>query len=751
MSGDAIVKYFQAEAYGSMELDRVEGGPTFRTLLDRVPTDGSFSISSASWTRANAFDVVRYNFALRGHYTVTTFRLGTRSTVPGAPPNESIFGIAYWLTAEDAQAEGSSDPAPDYVCVGGTYVSQDGEYRDNFIAWSSFCRVYEEALGSEDDKLVSLLEEDILKLIGDGEISVEMYVHPYEELERLEGAADNLRISLKLLVAAIAIFSSQTRAVHFMPTYKETMRPLIDYVGTNIDPKSYTLQCLCMGVKQGKSESRRRTSCGQKLIPMMRAAVVQFGNIRYPTAREVWVSETLSDFKLNGRSNAFPLMSNWSTVHGISPTMFDNDSMTRMMRTSRVVGSALEKLQHARAEVLAAAESGKRHQLEGLDHKMYQSVVFAEQHMLLSDVALLLVNEFVGITVGSLKKAPAGMFAARYSGRTLYSTLFEIAFGCYTMHEVCIHSDLHYHNMTVQYLWNADIFKKFKGVAVEKACYVFLGGPTQEDAYVLPVYGVCGRVIDFSRALVSPRQREAIVKHQGEEQTTVFYVEQAERMIKALERWEPAFVAKHEEKLRGAAYASPQHLYDVLVAIDFLAVGRNFGAMLDELAVESPADAKAVSPDVREACAALQKAAHAELLRGLQKVVLRRGDPDGDARATGRRVLADAFGAWKFTSWDPGDLDLYEVVDVFRADAPLRYSGGRLDRFPPWADIPRLADLSGRSESDIMAPGTAPLFDSMESRTHGELDHPDLELLVERERTRLLRAPPPDAGTSWVL
>ena len=751
MSGNEIVKYFQAEAYGSMELGSVEGGPTFRELLDRVPTDGSFSAHSASWLRANAFDIIRYNYALRGHYTMTTFRLGTRSAVANGDPNEAIYGIAYWLTPEDAEAEGVAreNLAPDYVCVGGTYVSQDGEYRENFIPWSNFCTVYENALGSEDDKVISLLEEDILKLLGDGDISVEMYVHPYGDSDRITAVADDLRIALKLLVAAATIFPIQTRAIHLMPTYRETMGPLMDYVDSNIDPTSITVNRLRWGVKNGNDVKQRRTTCGQKLIPMMRAAVVNFGNIRYPTAREVWVSELLSDFKLNGRSNAFPLLSNWTTVQGISSSMFENESMTRMLRTSRVVSGALEKLQYARADVLAAVETGKRHQLEGLDHKMYQSVLFAEQHMLLSNVALLLVNEWVGHTVGSLKAMPIAGFKNKYSGPSLHGAIFEIAFGCYAMHEVCIHSDLHYHNMTVECVWRPINVKKLYGT--EKACYIYLAGPTQADAYVLPMYGAGGRVIDFSRALVNPQQREAVVKQQGEDQTTVFFREQAERMIKALERWEPAFVAKHEEKLRGAAHASPQQLYDVLAAIDYLAVGRNFGAMLDELAVEKPEAAEVVSPDVRKACASLHDAAHAELMRGLQKVVLRRGDPDGDARATGRRILADAFGTWKFTAWDPGDLGMYDVVDVFRADAPLKYSGKRLDKFPPWADIDLLSKISGRPASDIMGPGTAPLHAAMESRADSDLEHHDLELLVERERSRLIREPPPDAGTSWVL
>lgn len=751
--GPVAEAFLQQECYGPMELDRVEGGPAFRRLMKGTPKEGNFLGTSAAVFRALNFNILRYRYALRGHYFVTVFRVATRERGQDYIGKQCVYAIAYWLTNEDVKAEGRDEDTltPEFICLGGTYVSQDGEYRENFLQWDEFERNYAEALRrggelEEDENLVANVEAEMVDLFEQGELDFSVSAYPFEETNRLDTRADELRMPIKLLTASVILLMYQRYAAHLMPLYAETMSPLIgDAEPLMRRAQPDLLVRTVQAFRNGSfTNNTLRVAVGQKLLPLMRAAAVDFNNIRYPTPREVWVSEALSDFKLNGRSNAFPYVVQWTTVRDVAADMFDNEALTRLYETSLAATDALNDLQRLRQRI-AGTKKGKRNVFEGFDHELYRSVAFAEEHMIMSDIALVLATEWVGRTVGSLKLLSLDVFEPAYGGEGLMPVLFELAYGCLAMHDLCVHSDLHYHNMTVQTIWLQPSVRKKYGT--DQLAYVYLAGPTQADAYVVPARGVGGRIIDFSRALVNPARRSDVEQHQGVGQATAFFEEQIERTVKAIERWEPAFVETHRAKIYGAAHAEPQALYEVIAALDYLALGRNFKIMLEEL---PPELAATVAPAVGAACERMRAVAHDELIRGLQKVALQRAAPDRSARDIGRRVLSAAFPDNKFTAWDEGDLKLFSVTDVFNVAAPLKYSGQALDRFPPWADLGAVAKLAGMSVEKLLPPGDGPMLAAADSRASSAAGHPELELLIERERSQLARRPPPEAGTSWI-
>jgi len=213
-------------------------------------------------------------------------------------------------------------------------------------------------------------------------------------------------------------------------------------------------------------------------------------------------------------------------------------------------------------------------------------------------------------------------------------------------------------------------------------------------------------------------------------------------VLMAIARWEPDYAAKNQELLKGLALADEHALYAVLTALDFVALGRNVETLLGR---GSPNGWK--STEAAERAGRLHAAARDELFRGLRRLSARKAGPA--LGEVGRRVLRAAFGDYLFAEQDPAALEATTPYDVFRAGAPVTFSGAEPGRFPPWARPDELVRFSGGLKiEEILSRGDRPLFDAADSRAAGD---EELEDEIERERGRLARRPPPDAESSWIL
>lgn len=746
--GNGLAAYLQEQAFGQLDLSELEGGHDFKQFIRRLPEKGEH-IHLGAAMRANAFDVLRYGYPLAPRYTVSAFEM--KSVTPDAKVGESLYAYVLW-------PPGQKVPTPEYVCLGGTYASQDGEYRKNFTWWKEFCAAYEHGVKEgatlpPAENLLARLEDRTHQMVSTGTLELEMTVFPRDSPEALKIAArcDDLRLLVKLFVAQMVTSSTQLRAPHIQPHYTEALRTPREEMSDVLDPpsaKAKKLQFrLEVAFSHGSFEIIQRVRCGQKLMPLMRGEATELNNVRFPTWREIWVSQKLSDFKLNGRSAAFPYFNQWTTAAGVDEHLFENESMVQHFRTSEAATAALRHLEQARRAALADADSGLKHRLESFDYEMFKGVLFAEEHLLLAKVALIATGEWVGPTLGTLPhilgKSSKVWDGAK--GTRLETVVFDLVFGCLAMHEIGIHSDLHFHNVTVMYEWQRTARDP------ERTCALYVAGPDgAKDAYVLPVHGLTGHIIDFSRAIINPAQEQDLARLQGEDQTNTFFRDQADRMLMAIMRWEPAFAQKYQKLIKGAAYGSQQELYNALTAIDYFALGRNLAILFSE----NKDGELAIDESVVKICELLRDTAHAELLRALRAVTRRTEESKKDIPKTpadiGRRILRKVFGHFLFSRWDPADLAQFVPVDAFNVMTPLRYSGTAISQFPPWAQPDFLVKFSGGlSIEQILSRGDRPLRKILDLRADG-LGDAELELVLEHERSLLNRRPPPDAGSSWL-
>lgn len=745
--GQDLRAYFQEQAL-DIGLEGLEGGDAFGEYLGRLPRGGEHYNQSAG-RRLNGFVYIRYSYPLHPRYDVVVFDL---ESILGPDIQRGIYAVALW-------PDGAEEP--EYVCLGGTYESRDGEYRKAFTAFEDLTAAYGAALEGEAEapeeyQLLERMEGKLTEMIDEDEIVLRLTVYSASKARqsKITTRCDELRLLPRLFIAQTLLVGAQLWAPHIHPQYARAMQSPRDKLSEILklthapegdvpverQAQWSRLRRLQAILLCGTPNAKSTNCCGMKILPLMRAEATQFGNVRFPTWREIWIARQASNLTVNGRTTSLPVFNQWAVINQSDELLYDNDSMQRHYRTSEAAVAALGNLSLARDVARDGREAGHPFPLDQLDYYLHQAAEQAER-IALSDIALLAVTQHVGVTFGTLPHLPLKHLEGSLQGQQAESLVFDLVYGCLALHDVCIHTDLHYNNVTARFDW-------IPRPSLPPSSTVFVAGPDGErDTYVVPNHGVRGCIIDFSQGLIAPSQRDALERHQGVEQTECFYREQAVRMLLALNRWLPDFTRAHEREIKGIALARQQELYNVMTAIDYLALGENLGQLFRKLG-KMPTAWK-VDAKVIKTCAGLKAAAHAELLKGLRGLLNQKApvSPAGPS-AVGRQIMREVFSEYLFTRWDPARLEDLVPTEAYNVCAPLRYDGEDPERFPPWAQPENLLRFGGgRKLGEIIREEGRPLLAALQAREDGD---DELEIAVSLERGRLADAPRRDGSKSWL-
>ena len=741
VKGKQIGAYFRDQVFDTALAPAPEGGELLRLLLEKRHR-GIPNTHLTGGKRLDTITALQHTFSFDRRYSIAAFDM---RTVYGNDILESLYAIVLW----------SKDAAePSYVAIGGTFDSQDGEYREYFTPWNESFGNYEHIAELEDaeepeDRALALIEEKTLELVDYGQMELRLTVYGEKcEIDRITRLCDDERLMIRLFVGQTLLFNLQYKLTptppHMHPQYEKAMEVVRNemYEELSRDPTKATIKA---AKRLGRGDVVALTSperCGLKIQPLMLPEITQPGNVRYAGWREVWISERVSDMVLNGRANTFPYWLGWTTCLGVDAGLYDNDAMIRHYKSSKAAEASLAHLNQARLDLMGTEKEGVARKMAELDLTLYESSVLAEQ-MVVSDVALLTAAQNVGMTLGTAIRLPRTN-SDGYVGENFETVLFQWLYGCHVLHDVAVHGDLHINNITIRFDWTK------KDYHPPNMSMLYIAGPAGErDSFLIPNHGLSGFVIDFSRALISPAMRDELVRTMGETQTEMFYREQAGRAVRTVGRWEESFARKYEKELKGAALMAPQELHDALTAIDFMVLGRNVGIALRTLKKRPDLHPSLrVSDSVIERCDLIREVAHEELLRGLHEVVLRKGSRP----RPGLTILKRCFPHRLLSNLSPEAIDETTLMDILNSTAPLRHSGphtGTMDNFPPW----------GRIETHIKVKGSVPKEyrdgESLLLRRLMRQKEPDIEfeMAVEKERAKLSSEkvrPAPDAARSWL-
>ncbi len=732
--------------YDQLKLPELEGSRQFREFINSLDIR---NIQLSGVSRIQAFQIIKLGYPLRrAGYAVSTSVVRVRNPESPDRPLETYYAYAYWPY---------HSKTPEYICVSPTYTSCDGEYRNRFIWFEQFLAGYE-----TNSELLSPIEARLLEAIGRGEIELDTHFFPedfhWTSRDAAIAFAHETRLCLKTLVVCIALEVEKGVQKHAPPEYIQITRILHTMCASLLDWDGATSVKLFV-FRTGLVD--RFTMCGQKIMPLTVREALQVGDINFAPWREAWVAQRATDLIVNGVAPTFPIYNNWTYLSGVTRDLFENRAMRARYDRSQHASAIVENLRRARNHTENLAE--KDYRIGQLDAQIYETLRYAQDFVLLSELAVCMTCEDVGRTVWAFPDYVRGYpyrvspaYTRIYANPGMQARyLFDLCYGAHVMHTHlgAIHGDLHGNNMTIFRLTETPTIKNpviAYATQLKGACR------GEADTYVFPHDGLFACLIDYSRTILGPSARPAIVAETDEVFSARFYRDQTSRALRMLHFYAPSYTEKHQKKIKGLMYTDFDALFKVMTAVDFLAIGRNYGALLKEMASRQDAPPLPgekttieVAPAGIEIAAEIENRALEHLIAGLASLVEGR-HPQVESLYAGDTIIPAVFADYRYPSWvreSPVEfpLDQATLVDVYNSQAPLTYSGKDYARFPPWARFEDLEQhLGDQKIANVTADrGSRPF---LESRDLGEY----LSVLLERVRHDI-NDKPAAATSSWIM
>lgn len=771
-----FVRWFRAQYLASIGLEAIEGGAAYKKFLDTVNSLSAPTLSGA--LRASRFNQLRFRYPLSPQgYTAAVFSVAWGET-------RTIAGHAWWRS--------ETDEYPEYICAAYTFDSRDGEYRAPFIRGSAFRELFTGVDAADDEDVPAVLragfaaflapiEEQVMLLVAKGTLSLAVDAIPGEAAGRLGGLD---RLAIEVLTVLLARDGRRVLAGvlerHASPAFVDLVRMVEKEAPGLFTRLAFEDYARFTDFSQVGVENNLAVMCGQKLTPMTLREVMSPWDAAYPGWRELLAADVASDLVLNKIAPSFVFSNQWTYVGGdgaggqdlAPPRVYENPAMLEKFARSAAADLATDSLRQARREATGATEptagppAGDRpYHLAEFDAQIYQSIEYAQGFLVQSGISLVRTMEHAGVALGSLahrlRLTPVAnpAFGRLFSDDRLASGfLFGLAYGCHCLHSRAgiVHADLHANNIVVYETgWAFRGVPSAEGkeptftrVAPDNSVVAYVLARGERDTYIFETEGLTGCIIDFSRAILGPGEAEKRLEaRHGARYVTRFRRDQANRILRTLHRYIPAFVAANQERIKAALLGSPEKSFKILAAVDFIAVARAFGGYLsDEAKQKTPA----VSAEAMSLARRLEKAARDFL-------VVRLGDllenpANGADEFPGDVVLPNVFGAYTYARRvgavreKGSEHPPFVLADVWNLNRPLAWSGADYAKFPPWARLDEIEKhLGGERLTAFIERGSEPFLESLRSA-------PAVRVWADRIRATLDARDGPAVSTqsSWV-
>lgn len=573
---------------------------------------------------------------------------GYNCTVIGGEVNgiKTHFALLYWPIGAQLKEVLTNPDVPAYITVSPTFTSRDGEFRRRTLSLTSFM----ESCAASAAQLAPF-EETLLRMLSASELTLytETFGGPNSAVDK---TIDESRLAVLALSVALMLDLWDNRelliAVHVFPDYARfiTVIATPQLLEASLNILTVTRSRFLRG-----SNDRFSVASGIKLIPMFVREVNQPFDLNLGAWRELEVAKAVGDLVVSYVSPAFALFNQWSYVERTGPELFENLAMHERYRRSQQMDSSITDLRKSRCALSldCAAETPLEPELrtyhtEELSAHLYESLEYAQSHLLVSDTTMMHSVEDVGRTLHSWPIYVRHDLTAPPSHLTLFSDLnsfarlmFDYVWGAHCLHERLgvVHGDLHANNLTV-YWWgraervervtkpgSAKFEVKYKA-AYEDPVMIYVTGPRGEaDSYIFPAAGISGCLIDYSRAILGPAFRPRLEAGRTPQFATNFYRDQVNRVMRLLHRYAPEYVAANQDAIKGAAFADFESVFRALCAVDFIAIGMS-AALAIEVAGAADAEERRpypVAAGAAELARQIERAGRSALIGALHEIV----------------------------------------------------------------------------------------------------------------------------------
>lgn len=611
----------------------------------------------------------------------------------------------------------------EYMSLGNTYKSADGEYRGQFFPVAQFNSVYTKWIG-----IITPYEEYISRKAKKGEFTLKSSVHfPMESAsDAFYAELDDTRLIMKIYVIVFIVSSLRKRdglqPRHINDGFAEAV------VGDDIsefekifitqDERDARVLSAQMSYLLSKDDTLTLTVCGQKIIPLRTKEVEDLQNIRYNVWREIYIGSIVGDLVLNNISPSFPLFKDYTMLYSDpenSKELYDNIINHIKIDHSVTAGKIVRDLEDVRRQTFILDPIKKKelyisYRFEGLSDTIEIPMDYAEKNIIMSNYAVCLLNEHLGTTFGDLPNIMRVQMI-RWRMGPMFSNvfyfakyMFECLYGLYSMnyHLGFIHSDLHVNNATTfdkKLLVNMRTGELHPNVKNPHIIYNVHG-----EHYVFPHLGRYASIIDFSRAVIDEKH---LTSHFPKKVARDILTKEKKYIISRYQQLLPDFFRDNESSLRAAVEDLFPVVFKLFSAIDAFVFSQGMKHLIETQVLGDPENMKlygdrvVIEEHIIPLLTKIHEIAFEQLTTSMFKVITRKIISVDDLEWPNAIIIRECYKYARVGTYNPLEnpigtgtdvdtgtgTDAITLIDYFNIDNELKYNTRNYEDFPPMCKL----------------------------------------------------------------
>ena len=508
-----------------------------RKFIDNPDNDTNYLYSDA-FNRITTNNIFGFELHIDNINSITvTFKLRDLRK-----KKEAIYAFGYYeeITHEtilrDSRVDAGSDTIIRNFAIGGSYMSKDGEYRTNIISGANLRAIFlDSKLRNIHDDIKRYLKEKFV----DRKITIDKdYFYPTDEKRtQLHINTEYMTYKLELDLLSLAWLALMInldlnliennlndKYQDIMLAYKDEDVAFYNSIkkthhADNITKMRYLINHIKIG-----SMNISMTKLGQKLIPLSISEAQNPFDIRYKPWREYLISLKLSDFVVNYVSSGFFITNQWYYIKNTHKGLFDNEAQYEKMARSELAEQITNLLGRAKLftheNMITKNSTQKRfgkelgswmsNKFKVLSEKIQDPIDYAKEEIIMSDIALGFITEYVGRTfMDFIMLCKLSTYYNKLVGdpfslggyKIFAKYMFDMCYNLYCMNYRggIIHGDLHLNNATIRASLYEGI-RDIKAINNPTVLYVI----SDNDQYIFKTFAYNSCLIDFSRSIVLP-------------------------------------------------------------------------------------------------------------------------------------------------------------------------------------------------------------------------------------------------------
>lgn len=362
-----------------------------------------------------------------------------------------IFGFIYYY----AGCVGDKTPVAQFISLGTTLTSADGEYRTYFYPFVYF-KLRLDYYQKDIDKIKNDLTEDVDLL---SEIIIPIYTTN-------ENNNKNTKRDLKIEKYINKDISDNIENYYsycylfYIYHYKfkiienHVYKNFIDILFSNKKLYNYALKefdikYIYIEITNKNFAFGEPTRCGQKIIPITINEFNNFKNIKESLWREIFIKEKINTLLYNGLTYSIPYYMGWFLINSNSNLIYDNDISKLKILYSDFVKNEIKKINSIKNNIDKIEQKNVLilSKIQTLQKTLDIPIKYAENNIILSKSSLCIVDTYKGIPIADITNR---VLSTEHTVSSFTSQIFQ---------------DIEHFNFIIfKILYNLLVFNKFYNI-----------------------------------------------------------------------------------------------------------------------------------------------------------------------------------------------------------------------------------------------------------------------------------------------